>query len=432
MDMQLLYELFLKYPEISTDSRQIVPGSLFFALSGENFDGNRFASDAIRKGAAYAIIDDSAQQKSEQYIVVDNVLKTLQNLALWHRDKLNIPVIGITGSNGKTTTKELVIKVLGQKYQVAGTEGNLNNHIGVPLSLLRITSRHEIAVIEMGANHPGEIGFLASLAKPDYGIITNVGKAHLEGFGSFEGVKKTKKELYDYIAQTNGEIILNADDAHLLEMAENTPSVTYSKTNKKADYLVSRFSSSPFAELSWQKAQESQKHHVKSNLPGGFHWTNIMNAVVAGDIFGVLPHNINQAVADYIPSNNRSQVIQSEDNHIFLDAYNANPSSMRAALDYFLSADYPDKLLIIGEMMELGEYSQKEHQDLIDFLKEKENLVEDIFLVGNAFPKKTTPFRHFQNTQELEDYLINNKPKEKSVFIKGSRGNRLESLIKYL
>lgn len=431
MDMQALYELFMKYPEISTDSRQIVPGSLFFALSGENFDGNRFASEALNKGAAYAIIDDPAHKKSDHYIAVENVLKTLQNLAVWHRDKLNIPFIGITGSNGKTTTKELVIKVLRQKYQAAGTEGNLNNHIGVPLSLLKITSRHEIAVIEMGANHPGEIGFLASLAKPDYGIITNVGKAHLKGFGSFEGVKKTKKELYDYVASTNGKIILNADDNHLLEMAEETPFIGYSKTCKKADYLVSLSSSSPFAELSWHRAKEKQEHPVKSNLPGDFHWTNIMNAIVVGDVFGILPEKINTAVSEYIPSNNRSQVIQSKYNHIFLDAYNANPSSMRAALEYFLSTGYSDQLLIIGEMMELGEYSQKEHQDLIDFLKEKENLIGEIFLVGKAFPKNT-PFRHFETTEELADYLTNNKPKEKSVFIKGSRGNRLESLTKYL
>ncbi len=432
MDLQTLYSYFLKHPEISTDSRQITPGSIFFALSGENFDGNRFADEALRKGAAYAIIDDPNQKKSQEHIVVNNVLKALQNLAVWHRDKLNIPFIGITGSNGKTTTKELVMKVLKQKYQVAGTEGNLNNHIGVPLTLLRITARHEIAVIEMGANHPGEIGFLASLAKPDYGTITNVGKAHLKGFGSFEGVKKTKKELYDYIALTNGKIIINADDHDLLKMAGNTPRISYSQKSNSADYRVSHFSSSPFVKLSWQKGHESQDHPIKSNLPGSFHWTNIMNAVVTGSLFGVSPGKISQAIGDYVPSNNRSQVIRSKQNHIFLDAYNANPSSMHAALDYFLSANYPNKLLIIGEMMELGKYSETEHQNLVDYLKEKKNLVKEVFLVGKAFHEITHPFRHFENTEALQDYLTKTKPKENSVFIKGSRGNRLESLTKYL
>lgn len=432
MNIESLYELFLKNPSISTDSRRIEPGSLFFALSGENFDGNRFATDALDKGAAYAIVDKQEFVMGARYILVEDTLQALQELARHHRQQLKIPFIGITGSNGKTTTKELLVNVLKQKYRVGATQGNLNNHIGVPLTLLTLNRSHEIAVIEMGANHPGEIAFLCELAMPGWGIITNVGKAHLKGFGSFEGVIKTKKELFDYLCHHQGTIIINADDKHLVEMAGTCPKISYSGHNNNAALIVKEITQKRYVQVIWQKAGETQQYHAASNLPGKFHWSNIMNAVTAGVTFEIPPEAINKAVKAYIPDNNRSQLIHTRNNKIFLDAYNANPSSMMAALEYFFSHTSEPKLLIIGEMMELGSYAAKEHQKIVDYIEERSHLFEEVILVGASFQQVTGNFSHFNTTAQLQEHLGKKSFTNKYIFIKGSRGNKLETLIKYL
>ncbi len=433
MKVEELYQLFLKHRKITTDSRHVEKDSLFFALSGENFDGNAFADDALSKGAAYAVIDNSDYKKDERYIVVSNSLKSLQALAKYHREQLDIPVLGITGSNGKTTTKELVMAVLKSKYRIYGTQGNLNNHIGVPLTLLNISDKDEIAVVEMGANHLGEIGFLCEIAQPGYGIITNVGKAHLEGFGSYEGVKKTKKQLYDFVAKVEGKIILNGEDVNLVMMAGDISRITYGFLNPKVHIQVKDIKLNPFLQLIWSPVNSEKEYQVNTHLPGKFHWSNVMNAVSAGLLFGVEPKLINQAVASYIPSNNRSQFVETSDNLLFLDAYNANPSSMQAAMEYFFEIDKPNKIMIVGEMLELGESSREEHQRLLSLLKENQNLLDDVLLVGMSFEGLDHPqFKHFSTTEKLMEYIRQNKPKNKTIFLKGSRGNRLESLTKYL
>lgn len=433
MKVEELYQLFLKHRKITTDSRHVEKDSLFFALSGDNFDGNAFAEDALSKGASHAVIDNEDYKTDERYVVVGNSLKTLQALAKYHREKLDIPVLGITGSNGKTTTKELVMAILKSKYRIYGTQGNLNNHIGVPLTLLNISDKDEIAVVEMGANHLGEIGFLCEIAQPGYGIITNVGKAHLEGFGSYEGVKKTKKQLYDFVAKMDGKIILNGEDVNLIMMAGDISRITYGFLNPKAHIQVKDIRLNPFLQLSWTSVNNEEEYHIKTHLPGKFHWSNVMNAVSAGVLFGVEPKLINQAVESYIPSNNRSQFIETSDNLLFLDAYNANPSSMQAAMEYFFEIDKPGKIMIVGEMLELGETSFEEHQKIISLLQENQNLLDDVLLVGKSFEGLDHPqFKHFSTTEKLMEYIRQNKPKNNTIFLKGSRGNRLESLTKYL
>lgn len=433
MKVEELYHLFLKHRKISTDSRKVEKGDLFFALSGENFDGNAFAKEALHKGASYAVIDNPGYKTDERCIVVNNSLKTLQALAKYHRGQLNIPVLGITGSNGKTTTKELVMAVLKSKHQICGTQGNLNNHIGVPLTLLSIGDEDEIAVIEMGANHVGEIGFLCEIAQPGYGIITNVGKAHLEGFGSFEGVKKTKKELYDYVSKAGGKLIINGEDTNLVMMAGDTSRITYGYLNPKAHIQVKNIRLTPFLELTWGYANHQQEYTIQTQLPGKFHWSNVMNAVSAGLLFDIDPELINKAIAAYTPSNNRSQFIQTSDNLLFLDAYNANPSSMQAAMEYFFDIEKPNKMMIVGEMFELGHTAKEEHQKLIKSIEENQNLLDGVLLTGKSFediPQKK--FRHFSTTEKLMEYLRQNKPKNKTIFIKGSRKNKLEILTNLL
>jgi|AntRauTorcE11898_2_1112593.scaffolds.fasta_scaffold00088_6 UDP-N-acetylmuramoyl-tripeptide--D-alanyl-D-alanine ligase len=432
MNIESLYELFLQHPSISTDSRSIKPGSLFFALSGDNFNGNRFAAEALDKGAACAIIDQASFKTHANHIVVENTQEALQSLAQYHRKQLKIPVLAITGSNGKTTTKELIVKVLQQKYRVGSTRGNLNNHIGVPLTLLEINRSHDIAVIEMGANHPGEIGFLCELTRPQWGIITNVGKAHLKGFGSFEGVIKTKKELYDYLAQHQGTRIINLDNAYLKNMAESSPTISFSQQSSQADLLVQDILQTPHVQVIWQKNGHTERHTAKSHLPGKFHWTNIMYAVASGVAFGIKPNAISKAIEAYIPSNNRSQLIHTKRNKVFLDAYNANPSSMRAALDYFLSSEPPHKMLIVGEMMELGPYADEEHQEIVDYIKTRSHRIEQVFLVGASFQRTNSGFSHYTTPAELQQHLEKKQMTGKYIFIKGSRGNKLETLIKYL
>ncbi|TKG96089.1 UDP-N-acetylmuramoyl-tripeptide--D-alanyl-D-alanine ligase [Puteibacter caeruleilacunae] len=426
--MKSLYQIYLKHPIISTDSRQINPGCLFFALKGDNFDGNKYASKAIHLGAAYAIVDDPSIAVSDQYIVVNNVLQTLQNLAAHHRSQLSIPVIGITGTNGKTTTKELTNAVLSRKFNVLATEGNLNNHIGVPLTLLKINQEHEIAIIEMGANHPGEIKDLSEIASPDYGLITNIGKAHLEGFGSYEGVIKTKTELYNFIETNSGKIFINEDDELLKKLSTKLQQITYG-TSRSSSLQGELINSQVYCT---QRILFSKGWlYVQSKLTGNYNFSNIMAAATIGLHFDVDPLEIKNAIELYTPSNKRSEVIKTDNNTLILDAYNANPTSVNASLNNFFSIEHNHKIAILGDMLELGDYSEEEHQKIVDLLLASD--VARIFLVGSHFAKTATNsdirFRKFETTALLKEYIRENSLQECMVLIKGSRGIKLEDLL---
>jgi len=428
-----LYELFLKYPVINTDSRKVDQGSLFFALKGENFDGNKFARNALSNGAAYAVVDDPSLVNNDRYVLVDDALRTLQLLALHHRKKFNIPFIGITGSNGKTTTKELMASVLNQKYKVISTSGNLNNHIGVPLTLLQLNNNHEIAVIEMGANHKGEIGTLCEIAQPGYGIITNVGKAHLEGFRSFEGVKKTKKELYDHIRKNNGTILINSEDKDLMYMAEGISKITYGYSNNKAEVLAQQIKAEPFLSIAWKSWKYIEGFSIQTKLLGDYNWSNVMAAITAGNLFEVEPEKINNAIAAYVPSNNRSQFLKTSSNEIILDAYNANPTSMEKALQNFFKLNKRKKCVIIGDMLELGEDSPKEHESILEIIHRNRQNLDKVFLVGEQFSSlQMENALTFRDTDGIKTYLRQQPLKDKTILIKGSRGNHLETLTEVL
>lgn len=422
-----IYQFFKQYPEISTDSRKIKPNSLFFALKGEHFNGNKYAQDALKKGAAMAIIDEEEYQVPGKTIVVDDTLKSLQDLANLHRRKLGIPILAITGSNGKTTTKELVANVLAQKFNLQYTRGNLNNHIGVPLTLLSMDSSTEFGIVEMGANHPGEIASLCTIADPDFGLITNVGKAHLEGFGSFEGVKKTKAELYNYLKGKAGKIFINADNPHLNEMAEGIINkITYGKEN--ADFTGEPITSPPFV-------------HIKANFPkgvlylntqliGNFNFENVLAAACIGNFFGVDPLKIQSAIKAYQPQNIRSQLIQKGDLKIIMDAYNANPTSMQASITSFLSSTAGKSYLILGDMLELGEYSKKEHLRVLELIREHQTNI-NVFLVGEIFAEvaENSEFKSFFNIEQLCAYFSTHKIEKGNILVKGSRGIQLEKVL---
>lgn len=425
--IEKLYELFLKHPQISTDSRKINPGCLFFALKGTNFNGNFFAGDAIEAGAEYAIVDEPMKSENEKFIWVDDVLKTLQQLSTFHRKKLALPILAITGSNGKTTTKELVASVLGQKYKIEHTRGNLNNHIGVPLTLLTFTKHTEIGVVEMGANHLGEIDFLCSIAQPDFGLITNVGKAHLEGFGSFEGVIRTKTELYRFIESRGGCIFLNGENEHLTKAAtENINKITYGTQNN--NWLKGEIIDSP-PYLNLRIWFPKGVLYFNTRLIGDYNFENVLAAAAIGRHFGIDPLLIKKGIEEYVPSNNRSQFIKTKNNRIIMDAYNANPTSMKASIMNFLSFDYPEKTVILGDMLELGEYSIAEHQSIVDLLTMQRGI--KVILVGEEFSKTNIPqnFIHFNNTNESKKYLIDNPLQNNLIFLKGSRGIGLEKLM---
>lgn len=414
MKIEQLYELYKKFYLVDTDTRNIRKNSLFFALKGDSFNGNKFAQDALQKGARFAIIDDEKYFVHNSTILVDDALKTLQDLANFHRHKLKIPIIGLTGSNGKTTTKELINAVLSKKYKTTATKGNLNNHIGVPLTLLSIDLDTEIGIIEMGANHQKEIAFLSSICEPDYGYITNFGKAHLEGFGGVKGVIKGKSELYDYIRDHNKTVFINPNDTIQLEKTKNMNVYQFEKS-------LSFMDANPFVQLSFQS------EIIKSNLIGKYNYNNIAIACTIGNHFNVSNTNIKEAIESYIPSNNRSQVIETDFNKIILDAYNANPTSVRAALESFSNIKEPQKTVIIGDMFELGKSSTEEHQAiaiLIEHLK-----FNNTFLVGANFYKTKTQNRKFNNFDALQTYLKKNPLKHQSILIKGSRGMRLERLL---
>ena len=422
MEINKLYQLFLKCSSVSTDTRAISKDCIFFALKGDNFNGNKFAQSAIENGAKYAVIDEE-EFISEHTILVGNVLKTLQLLANYHRKHLNIPVIGITGTNGKTTSKELINSVLSQHFKSHYTKGNLNNHIGVPLTLLSIRQDCEIAIIEMGANHIGEIDFLCRIAEPNYGIITNIGTAHIEGFGSKEGVVKTKNEMYNYVSNHGQLIFSNNDDELLQKLSISLKKYTYGKSN--SDCNASLLSETPNIKLKWNNSE------INSTLYGGYNFYNILLAICIGQYFKVPANKIIKGVETYTSSNNRSQLITTDDYAIYLDAYNANPSSMNVAIDSFASTSSKNKLMILGDMLELGAISSQEHQNIINKTK---SIGIDCFFVGKEFKqvKERYAFKYFENSQELIEHLEHNEIKPSSILIKGSRGIRLEQIAEYL
>lgn len=429
-----LYTLFTNCKQkITTDTRKLEPGSIFFALKGDNFDANTFAQKAIEGGCAYAIVDNESLSNSTSILLVHNVLESLQQLAKHHRKQLGLPVIGITGSNAKTTHKELINAVLSKKYRVYATKGNLNNHIGVPLTLLSLTPEHEIAIVEMGANHQGEIALLSDLADPDYGVITNIGKAHLEGFGGVEGIKKGKSELYKQIEKKNGQIFINADDPVLLELSGNIRKITYG-AKKEYDVHGELIENSEFVELRWNtknKELDSQPL-VKTNMFGHYNFVNVLCAVCIGNYFKVNEAEINKAFDEYVPEMNRSQVKKTKRNTLILDAYNANPSSMSLAIENFVKQPFQEKLLILGDMLELGEYSYAEHEKIIQKVNDARH---EVIFVGNLFYElkdKYPQFAFYKTVDELASFFEHFRSSNKTVLIKGSRGIKLEKIVEFL
>ncbi|WP_085537569.1 UDP-N-acetylmuramoyl-tripeptide--D-alanyl-D-alanine ligase [Massilibacteroides vaginae] len=427
MTIPELYQLYLHHPQITTDSRNCPKGSMFFALRGDKFDGNKYVEQALSIGAAYAVIDNPDYFTGERTILVENVLKTLQQLAHHHRKMLNIPVIGITGTNGKTTTKELIGTVLASKFNLLYTEGNLNNHIGVPLTLLRLTHDHEMAVIEMGASHPGDIAELAAIAAPNYGVITNVGLAHLEGFGSFEGVAKTKGELYDFIRKVKGVVFIKKEDQLLQHMARGLQQVTYGEddTAFASGHVVDN---NPFLVFNWK--QQGKIHTVETHLIGSYNLSNLLTAVAIGRYFKIPAERISRAIAAYEPTNKRSQLMQTENNTLIVDAYNANPSSMKAALENFNTLNVSPKALILGDMFELGETSDAEHDSIVRLIDNGK--YDNVFLCGKRFSEKGKAHQTFLTTADLVDFLKANPLKGYHILIKGSRSMELEKVIELL
>lgn len=427
MSISELYELFIHNPKITTDSRNCPRGSIFFALKGEKFDGNQYAEKALATGCNYAVIDNPDYVSGERTILVDDVLRTLQQLALRHRRTLGIPIIGITGTNGKTTTKELLAAVLSSKFNLLYTEGNLNNHIGVPLTLLRLTHEHEMAVIEMGASHPGDIRELVNIALPNYGIITNVGRAHLEGFGSFEGVVKTKGELYDYIRRTKGKIFIKKENKDLQDISLGIDQITYgTDTTSFASGKV--VSCDPFLTFNWK--QQGNIHTVETHLIGAYNLDNVLAAIAVGRYFRIPSARISRAIATYEPNNNRSQLKETPGNILLIDAYNANPSSMKVALDNFAAMTVSPKAVILGDMRELGPASDELHAEVVARV-EAANF-DKIFLCGEHFRKTGKEFATFATTEDLIEALKANPLKGYHILIKGSRGMALEKTVDVL
>lgn len=413
MSIEELYELYAKQGCYTTDSRNCPEGSIFFALKGASFDGNKFALAALEKGCGYAVVDDKplfSNVDDSRVIVVDDVLQTLKDMAREHRRRFDIPVIGITGTNGKTTTKELVSAVLSAKYNVMFTQGNFNNDVGVPKTLLRLAAEHEIAVVEMGASHPGDIKTLVETAEPTCGLITNVGRAHLQGFGSFEGVKRTKGELYDNLAKRGKKTFLNMDDADLVQMAteRNIETIAYvgGKVESCTPYLNVRLDDGLL---------------IETHLIGTYNLPNVLAAVTVGRHFGVDDGKIKSALENYQPSNNRSQLVVTATNSLVVDAYNANPTSMAAAIEDFSKLDVKEpKMAILGDMRELGEVSVAEHQKIVDMLETSG--IQTVWLVGEEFGKTRTQFPVFANVETVEDAISAQHPEHRCILIKGSNG----------
>ena len=427
MTIQEIHNLFLRCSSVSIDTRKIEKDSLFVAIKGENFDANTFAQEALSKGALFVIIDNNSYYIDERTILVSNSLETLQELARYHRQYLNLPIIALTGSNGKTTTKELINVVLAKKFKVKATVGNLNNHIGVPLTLLSFNKETEIGIVEMGANHQKEIEFLCDLAQPNYGYITNFGKAHLEGFGGVEGVVKGKSEMYNYLRNNNKKVFVNLDDSIQVEKSEGIEKITFGQKDINSTIFIKKVTANPLVFIEFNQTE------IKSHLIGLYNANNINAAITIGNYFGISDNEIKEAIESYIPENNRSQLIQKNSNEIILDAYNANPSSMKVALENFIQLDKKDKVIIIGDMFELGEESLMEHQYIVKML-EKESMLECYFL-GNNFYLNKEDYSHFNFYKSFDDFAVflsSNPIRNKSILIKGSRGMALERTLEFL
>ncbi len=432
MEPSNLYQYYLSHSIICTDTRKITPGCLFFALKGDNFDANTFAPQALELGAAFAVIDNPEFKTDDRFILVDDVLFALQQLGRYHREQLNIPVIGLTGSNGKTTTKELVNSVLAQKFQTSATKGNLNNHIGVPLTLLEIGADTEIAIVEMGANHQKEIQMLCEICRPDFGLITNVGKAHLEGFGGFEGVKKGKGELYDFLEKHSGVVFINKDNSFLLEMAKNRSfkEVVFYGKNSSDEVSGELLDNDPHLKLWW--TFKGENHEVSSQLTGIYNFENILAAIAVGLRFGLTSDEINKGINSYEPRNNRSQIIKTSFNTVIGDYYNANPSSMMAALENMTQLKAEKKVAILGDMFEVGEDSAREHENVVQ--KTLSFHFDELILIGEEFYKmnERADATFYRTTAEAAEALKKKPIKDALVLLKGSRGMKLEGLVELL
>ena len=422
--IKTIYQFYSQKYTITTDSRKVEPGCVFVALKGEHFDGNDFAYQVANDNIASCVIADRKDlPHHERLFIVEDSLTALQELAKLHREKCGTPIIGITGTNGKTTTKELVSAVLSEKYNIIYTQGNFNNHLGVPLTLLQIKPDTEIAVVEMGANHPKEIELLCSLAQPNFGIITNIGKAHIEGFGNFEGVVNTKNEIYDYLRKNNGLVFLNNDNQLLKDLAHDLKTINYGK-DKNADYHASIISSNPYLSINWNNKE------IKTKLVGDYNFENVMAAITVGRHFNIEQELIIKALENYTPTNNRSQFIRTDKNEIVMDAYNANPVSMTNAIKNFKNISDDNHLLILGDMKELGNESLKEHQEIINLIKELG--FSNVILVGSEFNKVNCDFMSFLNVDELINHISQNEISGMKILVKGSNSIHLSKIINLL
>ena len=426
MKIEELYQLYLQYPSVKTDTRKLEKNDLYFALKGPNFNGNEFALKALESGAAQAIIDDPRFEVKDKTILVEDVLSTLQQLAHYHRQQFKIPFLAITGSNGKTTTKELIHRVLSSQYKTYTTEGNLNNHIGVPLTILKIRKDAKLVVLEMGANHIGEIASYCKIADPTHGLITNCGKAHLEGFGGEEGVRKGKGELFDHLRTNNGSAFVMWDYEYLRDMSKGIHEIyTYGTSNAKVTGQIKQ--TEPFLELKFENGLTCD---VKTQLVGGYNLPNVLAAAAVGLYFSVSRDNIKNSIESYQPSNSRSQLIIKEDKKIILDAYNANPSSMKLAIDNFSKTSGDNKYLVLGAMAELGNSSIKEHNDIINEINK--HRWKEVLLVGGDFAKADHQYKHFQSSDEAGIWLKNQNLKNAFILVKGSRSMQMEKVLSYL
>ena len=447
MDIKEIYKLYQQHPCITTDSRNCPKDSIFLALKGESFNGNQFAVQALEKGCAYAIVDeagildnlDHLEQLEKKLILVDDCLQTYKDLAREHRRQFNIPVIGITGTNGKTTTKELIRAVLSECYNVMATEGNFNNDVGVPKTLFRLNDDYDIAVVEMGASHPGDIKTLVETAEPTSGLITNVGRAHLLGFGSFEGVCKTKGELYDFLKAHECPVFVNRDNEHLMKMTDGLADIYYYGQSDSNDILIRGevISCAPFLKFRWREQDheadyQSEWMEVQTHLIGAYNLDNMLAAITIGYVNNIPFEQINHALENYVPSNNRSQMTVTEHNHLVVDAYNANPTSMKAAIDNFKLMDVPHKMAIIGKMGELGDVVEEEHQKVVDMLTDTH--FEEVWLVGEEFQNIPCNFRKFKDVEEVKEAINANRQTltGKYILIKGSNSNKLFQLPELL
>ena len=424
MTISALYKIFLLFPSVETDTRKIKPGDIFFALKGPNYNGNLFAGNALALGAPYCICDEISPNKDDRIIYVNNVTETLQQLAKYHREKLDIPFIAITGSNGKTTTKELVHAVLSRKFRCYTTQGNLNNHIGIPLTILSVRKDAELAIIEMGANHLHEIEGYCKYTLPTHGLITNCGKAHLEGFGGEEGVKKGKGELYDFLILTQGTLFIYTDYDYLIKMSEGIKNkITYG--SESGDFTGEIIQSDYLLQVKIKKGADTGI--IKTNLAGNYNLPNVMSAVCIGKTFGVADTEIKNALQNYIPSNSRSQIINYGSNKVILDAYNANPSSMAAAIENFAAMDAAKKILILGSMMELGEDSKTEHKAIIELIRR--NNWYQVAVAGIGYTDLPDNIMHFKNAEETAVWFRKQNFENAFILVKGSRGMQMEKVL---